>query len=88
MTLRDPNAADDALLVIDQPRFEDIWSGDVVLAKRDYEISDETQPFSFGLITALIFRERRMARDVAIAAFVWVSLGSRRSCSGACCRTR
>src|SRR6516164_1965716 len=70
VTLRDPNAADDALLVIDQPRFEDIWSGDVVLVKRDYEISDETQPFSFGLITALIFRERRMVRDVAIAAFV------------------
>ncbi|MCG2643802.1 MULTISPECIES: peptidase domain-containing ABC transporter [Bradyrhizobium] len=70
ITLRDPNAADDALLVIDQPRFEDIWSGDVVLVKRDYEISDEAQPFSFGLITSLIFRERRMARDVAIAALI------------------
>ncbi|EHR01325.1 peptidase domain-containing ABC transporter [Bradyrhizobium sp. WSM471] len=70
VTLRDPNAADDALLVIDQPRFEDIWSGDVVLVKRDYEISDEDQPFSFGLITSLIFRERRMVRDVAIAALV------------------
>jgi len=68
--LRDPNAADNALLVIDQPRFEDIWSGDVVLVKRDYEISDEEQPFSFGLITSLIFRERRMARDVAIAALI------------------
>jgi ATP-binding cassette subfamily B protein len=75
VTLRDPNAADDALLVIDQPRFEAICTGDVVLAKRDYEISDETQPFSFGLITALIFRERRMARDVAIAAFVLGLLG-------------
>jgi ATP-binding cassette subfamily B protein len=75
LTLRDPNAADDALLVIDRPRFEDIWSGDVVLVKRDYEISDETQPFSFGLITALIFRERRMARDVAIAALVLGLLG-------------
>ena len=70
ITLRDPNAADDALLVIDQPRFEDIWSGDVVLVKRDYEISDEEQPFSFGLITSLIFRERRMVRDVAIAALI------------------
>lgn len=75
VTLQDPNAADDALLVIDQPRFDDIWSGEVVLAKRDYEISDETQPFSFGLITALIFRERRMARDVAIAALVLGLLG-------------
>lgn len=70
VTLRDPNAAEDALLVVDRPRFEDIWSGDVVLVKRDYEISDDAQPFSFGLITALIFRERWMVRDIAISAFV------------------
>lgn len=68
--LRDPNAAEDALLVIDQPRFEDIWSGDLVLIKRNYEISDEAQPFSFGLVAALLFRERRMVRDVAIAAVI------------------
>ena len=68
IALRDPNAAEDALLVIDRPRFEDIWSGDVILAKRNYDISDESQPFSFGLVTALIFRERRIVRDVAIAA--------------------
>jgi ATP-binding cassette subfamily B protein len=70
LTLCDPNASEDALLIIDRPRFEDIWSGDVVLVKRDYEISDETQPFSFGLITALIFRERRMVRDIAVSAFI------------------
>ncbi len=75
IVLRDPNAAEDALLVIDQPRFEDIWSGDVVLIKRSYEISDESQPFSFGLVTALLFRERRMVRDVAIAALILGLLG-------------
>lgn len=73
--LRDPNAAEDALLVIDRPRFEDIWSGDVVLVKRNYEISDETQPFSFGLVAALLFRERRMVRDVAISALILGFLG-------------
>jgi ATP-binding cassette, subfamily B, bacterial HlyB/CyaB len=73
--LRDPNAAEDALLVIDRPRFEDIWSGDVVLVKRNYEISDESQPFSFGLVTALMFRERRMVRDVAISALILGFLG-------------
>ena len=73
--LRDPNAAEDALLVIDQPRFEDIWSGDVVLVKRNYEISDESQPFSFGLVAALLFRERRIVRDVAISALILGFLG-------------
>ncbi|WP_166293782.1 peptidase domain-containing ABC transporter [Bradyrhizobium sp. 26S5] len=75
VVLRDPNASEDALLVIDQPRFEDIWSGDVVMAKRDYEISDETQPFSFGFVVALLFRERRILRDVAIAALILGFMG-------------
>ena len=75
VVLQDPNASEDALLVIDQPRFEDIWSGDVVMAKRDYEISDETQPFSFGFVTALLFRERRILCDVAIAALILGFMG-------------
>ena len=70
VVLQDPNATDDALLVVDRVRFEDAWSGDVILVKRNYEISDESQPFSFGLITALLFRERWIVRDVAICAIV------------------
>ena len=70
VVLQDPNAAEDALLLIDRIRFEEAWSGDVILVKRDYEISDESQPFSIGLISALIFRERWVVRDVAICAIV------------------
>ncbi|UFZ01826.1 peptidase domain-containing ABC transporter [Bradyrhizobium ontarionense] len=75
VVLRDPNVEDDTLLVIDRLRLEDVWTGDVVLVKRDYEISDETQPFSLGLITALIFRERRIVRDVTIAALILGMMG-------------
>ncbi|RXH16959.1 peptidase domain-containing ABC transporter [Bradyrhizobium guangzhouense] len=70
VVLRDPNVGEDALLVIDSIRFEEVWTGEIILVKRDYDISDETQPFSFGFITALIFRERRIVRDVAVAALV------------------
>ena len=70
LVLQDPNAADDAVLTIDQSRFEDAWSGDVILVKRNYAISDESQPFSFGLIAAFLFRERWIVRDVAICAVV------------------
>ena len=70
IVLQDPNANEDALLVIDRLRFESVWTGEVVLVKRNYEIADETQPFSIGLITALIFRERRIVRDVAICAVI------------------
>jgi subfamily B ATP-binding cassette protein HlyB/CyaB len=68
--LQDPNASEDALLLIDKLRFESVWSREVILVKRNYEISDEAQPFSMGLITALIFRERRIVRDVAICAII------------------
>ena len=70
VVLQDPNAGDDALLVIDEIRFASVWSGEIVLVKRDYAISDETQPFSIGLITALLFRERKIARDISICAVV------------------
>ena len=68
--LRDPRVGEDALLPIDRIRLEEVWTGEVVLVKRDYDISDENQPFSIGLITGLIFRERRMVRDVIVAAVV------------------
>jgi ATP-binding cassette, subfamily B, bacterial HlyB/CyaB len=75
VVLQDPNASDDALLFIDEIRFASVWSGEVVLVKRDYAISDETQPFSIGLIAALIFRERRIARDILICAVLLGFLG-------------
>ena len=68
--LQDPNAHEDAPLVIDRVRFEEAWTGDIILVKRNYDIADETQPFSIGFIAALIFRERWIVRDVAICALV------------------
>ena len=68
--LQDPNAHEDAPLVIDRVRFEDAWTGDIILVKRDYDIADETQPFSIGFIVALMFRERWIVRDIAICALV------------------
>lgn len=68
--LQDPNAEPDALLVVDRVRFEEIWSGEVLLVKRSYEISDEDQPFGLSLLTALMFRERWIIRDIAISAVI------------------
>jgi subfamily B ATP-binding cassette protein HlyB/CyaB len=68
--LQDPNAEEDAVLAIDRVRFEEVWTGEVVLVKRDYEVSDESQPFGKGLIGAVIFHDRWVVRDVAISALV------------------
>jgi subfamily B ATP-binding cassette protein HlyB/CyaB len=70
VVLQDPNADEDALLIIDRVRFEEVWTGEVILVKRDYEITDESQPFSLGLVAGLIFRERWIVRDVTICALV------------------
>ena len=75
VVLQDPNADEDALLVVDRIRFEDVWTGEVILVKRDYEITDETRPFSFGFVAGLVFRERWIVRDVAICALLLGFLG-------------
>lgn len=70
VVLQDPLAGESAPLVIDRVRFEDVWTGEIVLAKRNYDISDDAQPFSIRLVAAIIFRERWIVRDVAICAVI------------------
>ncbi|MDX8482949.1 peptidase domain-containing ABC transporter [Mesorhizobium sp. VK24D] len=70
VVLQDPNSTQEALLVIDRLRFQQAWTGEAVLLKRNYDIADERQPFSIRFIVGLIFRERWIVRDVAICAFV------------------
>jgi ATP-binding cassette subfamily B protein len=68
VTLQDPNAGEDALLYIDEARFCSAWTGEVILVKRDYRVRDEDQPFSLWLIVGQLLKDRRIARDVAVAA--------------------
>ena len=66
--LLDPNAGEDAKLVVDQQNFENAWTREVVLLRRNYDLADEDQPFSLSMIAGLIMRERRIVRDLAICA--------------------
>ncbi len=68
VVLRDPKSGPEARFVVDRPRFEEAWGGEVVLLRRDYDIADEEQPFDFSLIISLMFRERRLVRDLVISA--------------------
>ena len=68
VTLQDPNAGEDALLYIDEARFCAAWTGELVLVKRDYRVRDEDQPFGIWLIVGQLLKDRRIARDVAVAA--------------------
>lgn len=68
VTLLDPLVSEDAPLTLDRVRLEAAWDGAVLLLKRDYSIRDEEQPFGIGLIASLVFRERRILRDVVVSA--------------------
>lgn len=68
--LQDPEAPEDAPLILDRMRFEDLWNGEALLIKRDYSIRDEEQPFGLKFIASLIFRERRILRDLLISASI------------------
>lgn len=70
VVLRDPMAPDDATLILDAAQLDQVWDGSTILIKRDYDVRDEEQPFGFGFLTSLIFRERRILRDIIVAAVV------------------
>jgi ATP-binding cassette, subfamily B, bacterial HlyB/CyaB len=68
VVLQDP--ASTAPVAIDRARFEEVATGQAVLVKRNYAITDESRPFGIGFVAGLIFRERWIVRDVAVCAVV------------------
>jgi ATP-binding cassette, subfamily B, bacterial HlyB/CyaB len=70
VVVEDPAAGGDALLTLDEQRLGLGWAGEVILLKREYRLHDEDQPFGLGLIAAQLFRDRRIVRDIAIAAIM------------------
>ena len=72
--LRDPDADEGVSLVIDRLRLEEIWTGEVVLIRREYKLLDDEKPFGWPVIFAMFLRERRMLRDVAIGSFALSAL--------------
>jgi ATP-binding cassette, subfamily B, bacterial HlyB/CyaB len=70
IVVEDPAAGEDALLHLDEPRLGLGWDGEIILLKRDYQLRDEDQPFGIGLIAAQLLRDRRLVRDIAVAAIM------------------
>lgn len=70
VVLQDPNAHEDSPLVLDETRFMAAWTGEILLFKRDYRLRDDDQPFGLWLIIGQLVRDRRIARDIGISAFI------------------
>ena len=74
ISLRDPQAAEDALLVLDEVRFAEGSTGQVILLKGDHRLRDEEQPFGVAQIVGLVLRDRGMLRETIISAFLMAVL--------------
>ncbi len=66
--LRDPEADEGSAMAIDQVRMEEIWSGEIVLIRREYKLLDEEKPFGWGLMMAMFLREKRLLKDLVLGA--------------------
>ena len=62
------NRLESDFLFLSQGKFEEAWSGELILIKREYAINDEEQPFSLRWFIPEIIRQRTAFIDVALAA--------------------
>jgi ATP-binding cassette subfamily B protein len=69
VALQHPNGGGNEIAV-DRVRFEDVWTGEVILIRRDFAVTDENQPFSVSYMAALVLRERKVFRDILICALM------------------
>jgi ATP-binding cassette subfamily B protein len=60
----------DKVFLVDRPRFEEAWGGEVILLKRVFPLLDERQPFGLRWFLPEMFRQRVFLRDVAVSALI------------------
>jgi ATP-binding cassette subfamily B protein len=70
LRLQDPLADSETRITLDEQRFCQSCTGDVLLLKRDYPLVSEDQPFGLRAIAGRVLMSRQIARDLVIAAFM------------------
>jgi ATP-binding cassette, subfamily B, bacterial HlyB/CyaB len=68
--IRDPGATDDVVLAIDELHLAEVWEGEAILIKRRHSVTDEQQPFGLAWLFGQVLRERRLFKDIVVAAFI------------------
>lgn len=69
--LRDPLGKEtDAPVAVDELRLRQAWTGDVLLVKRNRNLSEAEAPINFLWLAKMVLRERVSLRDIAIASMV------------------
>jgi ATP-binding cassette, subfamily B, bacterial HlyB/CyaB len=62
--------AGSATALVDEQRLYDLWDGEAVILKRRWRLNDEERPFDAAWLVGQLVRERRLFRDIGVAAFL------------------
>jgi ATP-binding cassette subfamily B protein len=65
----DPSS-DGATANVEESQLDAVWDGEIILVKRRYSLSDETQPFGLTWLLGQVLREKRLFRDIGVASLV------------------
>ncbi len=68
--VRDPSAAGDVVLAIDELHLAEVWDGEAILIKRLHLAVGEQQPFGMAWLISQVLRERKLFREIGVAALV------------------
>jgi ATP-binding cassette subfamily B protein len=70
VAILDPLNLQAGFKLMTKEEFAEIWDGVTILIKRNYKISDESQPFSLRWFLPEIIREKVLFRDVAVSSMI------------------
>ncbi len=70
VVIRDPVAAEDVVLAIDELHLAEVWEGEVILIKRRHAAADENAPFNLSWLVRQLLRESKLLRSILLAAFI------------------
>lgn len=59
----------DLNVLYDEPRLFEFWTGDVIVLRLPWYVSGNERPFGVGWLVHQLILERKLLRDIAIAAF-------------------
>ena len=67
--IEDLRSTDRWSVLVDEPRLLENWSGELIVLRRSWRVTDEKQPFGFKWFLGQLVMEKRNVRDICIAAF-------------------
>src|SRR5262249_33748319 len=64
LVVREPAKAHGSIVTADESRLRHIWSGEIILLKRRFFITDSQRPFGLKWLAGQLLREKRLFLDI------------------------